>query len=100
MLATGPTPVDAADDWQLTISGAVERERSWTWEELLALPAETLTTDIHCVTQWTRLDTTWTGVPSTRSWPVKPDGASHLLAHCAGGYTTNLALADVTGGRA
>jgi DMSO/TMAO reductase YedYZ molybdopterin-dependent catalytic subunit len=101
VLATGPTPVDAADDWRLTISGAVERERSWDWEELLALPADTFTVDIHCVTQWTKLDTTWTGVPvDALLAQAVPDGATHLVAHCTGGYTTNLPLADVTGGRA
>ena len=62
MLAVGPTPPDAAVDWSFAVRGAVERERTWSWEELLALPRETVTVDIHCVTQWTKLDTTWTGV--------------------------------------
>ena len=101
VLATGPTPVDAAEGWSLAIRGAVERPRAWTWEELLALPSETVTADIHCVTQWTKLDTTWTGVPlDALLAEAGPRGATHLLAHCAGGYTTNLALDDVTGGRA
>jgi len=101
VLATGPTPVDAAEGWSLAIRGAVERPRAWTWEELLALPTETVTADIHCVTQWTKLDTTWTGVPlDALLAEAGPRGATHLLAHCAGGYTTNLALDDVTGGRA
>ncbi len=101
VLATGPTPIDAADDWRLAISGAVERERAWSWEEFQALPAETFTVDIHCVTQWSKLDTTWTGVPvDALLAEARPDGATHLLAHCAGGYTTNVPLADVTGGRA
>jgi DMSO/TMAO reductase YedYZ molybdopterin-dependent catalytic subunit len=101
VLATGPTPVDAAEGWSLAIRGAVERPRAWTWEELLALPTETVTADIHCVTQWTKLDTTWTGVPlDALLAEAGPRGATHLLAHCAGGYTTNLPLDDVTGGRA
>ena len=101
VLATGPTPIDAAEGWSLAIRGAVERPRAWTWEELLALPTETVTADIHCVTQWTKLDTTWTGVPlDALLAEAGPRGATHLLAHCAGGYTTNLALDDVTGGRA
>ena len=37
--------------------------RSWSWDEFLALPTETFTVDIHCVTKWTKLDTSWTGVP-------------------------------------
>ena len=101
VLATGPTPLDAADDWSLSIGGAVEAPRTWSWEELLVLPAETITRDIHCVTQWTKLDTTWTGVSvDTLLEAVEPRGATALMAHCAGGYTTNLALDDVTGGRA
>jgi DMSO/TMAO reductase YedYZ molybdopterin-dependent catalytic subunit len=63
VLATGPTPIHAAEDWSLGIRGAVERPRAWSWDELMALPSETFTVDIHCVTQWTKLDTTWTGVP-------------------------------------
>ena len=101
VLATGPTPIDAADDWSLGIRGAVEAPRTWSWEELLALPSETFTVDIHCVTQWTKLDTTWTGVPvDALLAEVAPQGATHLVAHCAGGYTTNLPLDDVTGGKA
>jgi DMSO/TMAO reductase YedYZ molybdopterin-dependent catalytic subunit len=101
VLATGPTPIDAAEGWSLAIRGAVERPRAWSWEELLALPSETVTADIHCVTQWTKLDTTWTGVPlDALLAEAGPRGATHLLAHCAGGYTTNLPLDDVTGGRA
>jgi DMSO/TMAO reductase YedYZ molybdopterin-dependent catalytic subunit len=101
VLATGPTPIDAAENWGLSIGGAVERAREWSWDELLALPSETFTVDIHCVTQWTKLDTTWTGVPvDALLAEVSPRGATHLVAHCAGGYTTNLPLADVTGGKA
>ena len=101
VLATGPTPIDAADDWSLTIRGAVEAPRSWSWDELLALPADTITRDIHCVTQWTKLDTTWTGVSvDTLLDAARPRSATALMAHCAGGYTTNLALPDVTGGKA
>ena len=101
VLATGPTPVDAAENWSLSIGGAVARARRWSWDELLALPPETVTVDIHCVTQWTKLDTTWTGVPvDALLAEVAPRGATHLVAHCAGGYTTNLPLDDVTGGRA
>jgi DMSO/TMAO reductase YedYZ molybdopterin-dependent catalytic subunit len=101
VLATGPTPIDAAENWSLSIGGAVERARKWSWDELLALPSETFTVDIHCVTQWTKLDTTWTGVPvDALLAEVSPRGATHLVAHCAGGYTTNLPLDDVTGGKA
>src|SRR5919201_6257896 len=62
VLSAGPTPHTALDEWTLTIDGAVDAAVSWTWEELLALPTETFTVDIHCVTKWSKLGTTWTGV--------------------------------------
>src|SRR3954466_3536025 len=63
VLTAGPTAHTRLADWSLTIDGAVEEARRWSWDELLALPSETITVDIHCVTKWTKLDTTWTGVP-------------------------------------
>lgn len=99
-LSAGPTPRTPLDRWDLQISGEVDRVRRWTWEELLALPRESVTVDIHCVTKWTKLDTVWEGV----SIDTLLDGIEHsgdyLIAHCDGGYTTNLPLAEVTGGRA
>ncbi len=62
VLSAGPTPHTALGDWSLTIRGAVATPVTWTWEELGSLPTETFTVDIHCVTKWSKLDTTWTGV--------------------------------------
>jgi DMSO/TMAO reductase YedYZ molybdopterin-dependent catalytic subunit len=74
---------------------------SWEWDELLALPRETVTVDIHCVTQWTKLDTTWTGVSlDVLLAEAGPLDARFAVAHSADGYETNLPLADLTGGRA
>jgi DMSO/TMAO reductase YedYZ molybdopterin-dependent catalytic subunit len=101
VLAVGPTPPDAAVDWSFAVRGAVERERTWSWDELLALPRETVTVDIHCVTQWTKLDTTWTGVSiDTLLVHAGPRDARFAVAHAADGYDTNLPLDDLTGGRA
>ena len=61
MLSAGPTP-HATATWSLTIDGAVDEAETWTWDELRALPPETITVDIHCVTKWTKLDTVWEGV--------------------------------------
>ena len=98
VLSIGPTPRGAARDWALAVSGAAAPRR-WDWEAFTALPAETVTTDIHCVTHWSKLNTTWTGVPLDAL--IEPHAsATHLLARCEGGYTTNLALEDVLGGRA
>src|SRR5207248_2976120 len=62
VLSAGPTPHTPLDEWSFTISGAVDEPVSWPWEELIALPAETPTVDIHCVTKWSNLDTAWRGV--------------------------------------
>ena len=100
VLSAGPTPRTPLQDWSLRISGAVDEELSWSWDELLALPSETVTVDIHCVTKWSKLDTEWKGV----SLDVLLDGveteAEHVSAWCDGGYTTNVPLDDLTGGRA
>ena len=73
----------------------------WTLDELRRLPSETVTRDIHCVTRWSKLDTTWEGVPVDVLLDAVPEaGARVVEAWCWGGYTTNLPLDDVTGGKA
>jgi DMSO/TMAO reductase YedYZ molybdopterin-dependent catalytic subunit len=62
VLSAGPTPHTPLDEWSFTIDGAVDEAVSWPWDEFLALPAESLTVDIHCVTKWSKLDTSWKGV--------------------------------------
>ena len=62
VLSAGPTPHTALEQWSFQIGGAVAEPVSWTWEELQAMPAETFTVDIHCVTKWSKLDTGWAGV--------------------------------------
>jgi DMSO/TMAO reductase YedYZ molybdopterin-dependent catalytic subunit len=100
VLSAGPTPHNPLDEWSFTISGAVGEPVSWPWEEFLALPSETFTVDIHCVTKWSKLDTTWTGVSvDTLLDGVETEGA-YVSAWCDGGYTTNLPLEDVMDGRA
>jgi len=100
VLSAGPTPHTPLTEWSFSVVGAIDEPRTWSWEAFQALPTETITRDIHCVTKWTKLDTTWTGV----SVDVLLDGveteAEHVLAFCDGGYTTNLPLEDVTGGKA
>ena len=104
VLSAGPTPHTSLEEWTFTISGAVDEPVTWTWEELLALPAETPTVDIHCVTKWSKLGTRWEGIPVDRLLDAARTGGvgdgSHVLAFCDGGYTTNLALADVTNNKA
>ena len=100
VLSAGPTPRTPLSAWTFTVDGAVEPSRTWTWEELQALPQETFTTDIHCVTRWSKLDTTWTGVSVDTLLEGVETTARYATAWCDGDYTTNLPLADLTGGRA
>jgi DMSO/TMAO reductase YedYZ molybdopterin-dependent catalytic subunit len=100
VLSAGPTPRVALDEWSFMIDGAVDEAVSWTWDELRALPAETFTVDIHCVTKWSKLDTTWTGVSLDVLLEGIGTAADYVTAWCDGGYTTNLPLEDLTGGRA
>src|SRR3954449_1548812 len=62
VLSAGPTPRTRLDEWSFTINGAVKEPVSRPWEEFIVLPRDTVTADIHCVTKWSKLDTTWTGV--------------------------------------
>jgi DMSO/TMAO reductase YedYZ molybdopterin-dependent catalytic subunit len=81
-------------DWDFRVTGAVERPRRWSFEEFRALPTRAVTTDIHCVTTWSKLDTAWEGVPV---WPlleglgVRPE-ATHAVAHSEEDYTANVPL--------
>jgi DMSO/TMAO reductase YedYZ molybdopterin-dependent catalytic subunit len=100
VLSAGPTPSTPLDEWTFEIGGAIDQPVSWKWDELIALPAETPTVDIHCVTTWSKLDTTWKGVSVDTLLAQLEIEAEYVTAWCDGGYTTNLALEDVTGGRA
>jgi DMSO/TMAO reductase YedYZ molybdopterin-dependent catalytic subunit len=99
VLSAGPTPHTKLDAWSFSVSGG-DQPRSWTWDEFVDLPTERVTVDIHCVTRWSKLDTTWQGVSVDTLLSDVSHQASFVLAHCDGGYTTNLPLADVTGGQA
>ncbi len=100
VLSAGPTPRVDLSRWDFTIRGLVDAPRRWTWEEFRALPSETVTKDIHCVTQWSKLDTTWEGVSLDTLLDGIETDAGYVTAFCDGGYTTNLPLADVRGGKA
>ena len=100
VLSAGPTPNVPLNEWRFTIGGQVDKPLAWSWQELLALPAEDVTVDIHCVTKWTKLDTTWKGVSVDTLLKNVPTAAEFVVAHSYGGYTTNLPLEDVTDGKA
>ena len=100
VLSAGPTPHTPLAQWDFTIRGAVDQPVSWTWDEFLALESETPTVDVHCVTRWSKLDTTWRGVSVDTLLDGVETAGAYVLAFCDGGYTTNLPLADVMGGKA
>jgi DMSO/TMAO reductase YedYZ molybdopterin-dependent catalytic subunit len=100
VLSAGPTPHTPLETWDLAITGEVDEPRRWSWEGFRALPSEEVTADIHCVTKWSKLDTAWRGVSLDTLLDGIETSAEHVLAVCDGGYTTNLPLEDVTGGRA
>ncbi|MCB0254851.1 MAG: sulfite oxidase-like oxidoreductase [Anaerolineae bacterium] len=96
VLHYGNVPAVELATWDFRVFGLVETPITLTWDEFRALPETMLTTDIHCVTRWSKLDTTWSGV----SWRdfIEAAGvrfsldASHLMAHCENNFTTNLPL--------
>jgi DMSO/TMAO reductase YedYZ molybdopterin-dependent catalytic subunit len=102
VLTAGPTPRIDLATWRFAVEGLVERPQAWTWDEIHALPPSTFHGDIHCVTKWTKLDTTFAGVSvDTLLDAAGPlPTASHAVASCYGGYTTNLPLDDLRGGKA
>jgi DMSO/TMAO reductase YedYZ molybdopterin-dependent catalytic subunit len=100
VLSAGPTPRTALEDWDFTINGEVDGPDRLTWPEFEDLPHEEVTVDIHCVTKWSKFDTTWRGVSLDTLLDRVETSADYLLAFCDGGYTTNLPLEDVTDGRA
>ena len=94
VLTYGRNPRVDLPSWSLSVWGEVEEPFSVTWDELMAMEQVTLTTDIHCVTRWSKLDTTWTGVrvrDLLDRAKVTPEG-KFVLAHSDGGYTTNMPL--------
>ncbi len=100
VLSAGPTPHTSLDEWTFEIRGLVDEPVTWTWPDFLRLPSEDVTTDIHCVTRWSKLDTHWHGVSLDVLLEAVETSAEHVLAFCDGGYTTNLSVDDVTDGQA
>ena len=98
VLHVGDVPEYDEGEWNLSVIGLVDRPFSLTFDELVALPAVSYTQDIHCVTKWSKFDTSWTGV-RVRDLLERAGlqaGASHVVEHAEFGYTTNLPLADIT----
>ena len=102
VLSAGPTPRTPLGDWTFSMTGEIDEPRRWTWDEFRKLPTETITRDIHCVTKWSKLGTVWEGVTIDdllAAAGLAEPPAPYLMAHCDGGYTTNLPLEDLLGGK-
>ena len=96
VLHYGPIPSFTPATWDFRVWGEVEEERSWSWDEFMQLPRTTVKMDIHCVTRWSKADTTWEGVSLKTLIDegfIKPKpNAAYLMQHAEHGYTTNLSL--------
>ena len=102
VLTAGPTQRVPLDQWTFTLAGVDgEPLGEWNWEQFRSLPETEIFTDIHCVTKWSKLDTTWKGVTIDDLLAAAgvTDPAPYLMAFSYGGYTTNLPTWDVIEGR-
>ncbi|GGT28693.1 molybdopterin-dependent oxidoreductase [Nonomuraea spiralis] len=99
VLTAGATQHIRTERWSFTVRGGAG-EPTWTWPDLLSLPAEHITVDIHCVTHWSKLDTTWTGVSLDRLLTGADRAAGYALAVSYGGYATNLPVPEIVDGKA
>lgn len=102
VLSAGPTPRVPLERWSFAIEGFVRNSRRWSWNEFMALPAESFTVDIHCVTKWSKLDTHWRGVSVDTLFELVDldPRAQFVSAFTVEGYTTNIPLPDILNGRA
>ena len=97
VLHVGDVPTYAPGDWDLKIFGLVDKPFTVNLDELKSMPAVTLLTDIHCVTKWSKFDTTWKGVRVRDLFERAgmQAGAAYIMGHAEHGYTANLPLGDV-----
>jgi DMSO/TMAO reductase YedYZ molybdopterin-dependent catalytic subunit len=100
VLSAGPTPQVRREAWSFTLRTETDDAREWSWAQLMTLPSEEFTTDLHCVTGWTRLDTVWRGVPLDVLLEEVDSAADFALVRSYGDYTTNLPLEDLLDGQA
>ncbi len=94
VLTFGPTPRIDISTWEFRVFGLVEEEITLDWKRFNALPQVKLDAEFHCVTQWSKLQNTWEGILFNDLMKLvqpKPE-AGYVMAHCYGGYTTNVAL--------
>jgi DMSO/TMAO reductase YedYZ molybdopterin-dependent catalytic subunit len=102
VLTAEVTPHIDTAEWTFSVDGLVDHPTTWSWDDMQALPQSTYDGAIHCVTTWSKFDMHWRGVSVDTLLDVAAPSANatHVLATSSTGYTTNLPLADVTGGTA
>lgn len=96
VLDLGVTPPVSRERWRLDVYGAVESPVFWTFDEFAAQKQARFTSDIHCVTTWSRYDNEWDGLATRELLATcQPrDDARFVVLHSYDGYTTNLSLED------
>jgi DMSO/TMAO reductase YedYZ molybdopterin-dependent catalytic subunit len=97
VLHAGSVPTIDLARWDFRVFGEVEEELRLTWDELTALPATENTQDIHCVTRWSRFDTSFRGVHWRDLAPLVRPGptARFVVAHAEQGFTSNVPLSSL-----
>jgi DMSO/TMAO reductase YedYZ molybdopterin-dependent catalytic subunit len=100
VLSAGPTPQIALDRWQFAVTTEAGNSRAWNWLDLTRLPSEEVTVDLHCVTRWSKLGTTWRGVSLDTLLADVETAADFVMVHAYGGYTANLPVEDLLDGQA
>lgn len=99
VLHVGDVPTYDLQAWSFRVFGEVERELTFSWDEFRALPTREITTDIHCVTKWSKFDTMWKGVLLRDLFDLagRRPTARHMIVHAEYGYTANVPLEDALG---
>jgi DMSO/TMAO reductase YedYZ molybdopterin-dependent catalytic subunit len=102
VLTAGPTQHTPLEQWSLSLQHEGRVIASWNWGQFTALPQSERTTDIHCVTKWSKFDTRWRGVTFDdlmKAAGLQTPAGPYVMAHCDGGYTTNHPVADLRDGK-
>ena len=97
VLHAGSVPGADAAAWDFRVFGLVRNPIRLSLDELIALGTQEQTSDIHCVTRWTKLDMPWKGVPMRAVVEqVGPlESARFVIAHAEQGFTANLPIEAV-----
>ena len=100
VLSAGPTPKIDTAEWTFSVQSESGAVQAWNWEQFHELGLEDIHTDIHCVTRWSKLGTAWRGVSLDKIFATVDTKYAYVMAGSYGGYTTNVPLADLLGGKA